>query len=67
MFVDTRWWRVETNPRQLLKAAEVAVQLKVCLKWVYAHQGALGAVRMGRTVRFRQEHIDLYLQNVEVK
>jgi excisionase family DNA binding protein len=48
------------SPR-LLDADEVATRLGVEKQFVYRHKKSLGAVHVGRAVRFPQRHVERYL------
>lgn len=44
--------QTEIGP-ELLTVAELAVRLKVRPSWVYLHAAELGAIKLGKYVRFR--------------
>jgi len=46
---------------QLLDADEVATRLGVEKQFVYRHKKSLGAVHVGRAVRFPERHVERYL------
>jgi excisionase family DNA binding protein len=48
------------SPR-LLDADEVATRLGVEKQFVYRHKKSLGAVHVGRAVRFPERHVERYL------
>lgn len=60
-----------TTTKKLLTAAEVAEMLQVSESWVYAHaNGAkpeLPSVRMGGTVRFREQDIEEFVEQCRTK
>lgn len=51
-----------TGSQRLLTANEVAGLVGVSLKWVYARKAFLGAVMVGRNVRFPEARIRAYLK-----
>ena len=55
----------KTTP--LLKAQDVARQLNMGLPTVYqyAHRGLIPCLKIGKSVRFRQESLDRYLAGLE--
>ncbi len=64
----------ENRPRsRLLTAGEVAELLQVSESWIYAHAHANGAkpelpsIRMGGTVRFREEDIEEFIEQCRTK
>lgn len=50
---------------ELLTAAEVAKRLKTSAKWIYPRARELGAIRLGRHVRFRSSAVDAYIRRRE--
>ncbi len=52
-------------PQKLLTAEMVSERLSICLSQIYrlARSGALAAVKIGRSVRFREEDVDRFILN----
>ena len=48
---------------QLMKVPEVAKFLRKSEDWVYDHKLDLGAVKVGRSIRFHKKEVDAYLRN----
>ena len=48
---------------QLMKVPEVAKFLGKSEDWVYDHKLDLGAVKVGRSIRFHKKEVDAYLHN----
>jgi hypothetical protein len=42
---------------ELLTVSELAVRLKVKRSWVYSHSGDLGALHLGKYIRFEWERV----------
>jgi excisionase family DNA binding protein len=58
---------IKSVPAPLLTAREVARQLGVSIDWVFAHAEGrrhpiLPSLKLGKSVRFRQDDIDLFLE-----
>jgi len=50
-------------PAELLTVDEVAERLRVRPSWVYKHADALGALRVGKYLRFRWQRVLERLEN----
>ena len=48
---------------QLMNVLEVATFLRKSEDWVYDHKLDLGAVKVGRSIRFHKKEVDAYLHN----
>ena len=51
------------SPEQLMNVPEVAKFLGKSEDWVYDHKLDLGAVKVGRSIRFHKKEVDAYLHN----
>jgi hypothetical protein len=48
---------MESGENDLLTPHEAATRLRVKVSWVYAHADELGALRVGKYLRFRWAHV----------
>lgn len=50
------------RPEQLMSVREVGQRLGVGTQWVYRHAGQLGAVKVGRSVKFSERGVRRYIE-----
>jgi len=54
-----------TTDSDLLTVEEIAVRLRVKTSWVYTHADELGALRLGKYLRFSWERVLAHLERGE--